>query len=85
MRIHKIVAEYKNGNKDEVSIELHYGKWKRIEIPAMKFNELSFGWVLNEIKEDTAPERCRGCLVPALVSFLTALIANLVLRALSRM
>lgn len=69
MRIHKIVAEYKNGNKDVASIEIHYGKWKRIEIPAMKFNELSFGWVLNEIKEDTAPERCRGCVVGSIKRF----------------
>lgn len=63
MRIHKIVAEFKNENKEEVSIEIHYGKGKRVEIPAMKFSELSFGWVLNEIKPDTASNRCRGCIV----------------------
>ena len=35
--------------------------------------------------KDDGPEAKGGCLVPALVSFLTALIANLVLRALSGM
>ena len=68
VRIHKIVGD-RNGNKDVASIEIHYGKWKRIEIPAMKFNELSFGWVLNEIKEDTAPGQCRGCIVGSIKRF----------------
>ena len=61
--IQKIVAEYKDESKSEVSLDIWYGKGRRKKIPSMKFNELRNGFVLNEKKKDTAPDNCRGCIL----------------------
>lgn len=66
--IYKIVAKYKNGSKDEVSLDIWYEKGKRETVPCMKFSDLSFGWFVERMETNTATE-CRSCIIGSIKRF----------------